>query len=1308
MLSRPYTTLYAVLGVLIAVALFPIELIAKQKTSKQSAFSDEDLEFFESKVRPLLIEKCYDCHGPDSEPIEGGLSLGSRSNILTGGDTGPAIIVGDAAKSLLIDAINYGEVYEMPPDTKMSDDEIAILTKWVDSNAAWPTETNTEVVEQKKAFDLESRKADHWCWQPIKNPRTPEVKDEQWPRDAIDNFILQKLEDVNLSPANPADRRTLIRRVYFDLIGLPPTANQVEEFVADKDAGAFEKVVDGLLAHPAFGERWARHWMDLTRYAETYGHEFDYSIHHAYQYRDYLIRAFNDDVPYNDLIQEHIAGDLIKKPRLNREQQFNESILGSGFWFLDEATHGPVDVRGDEAGHIDNRIDVMTKSFMGLTVACARCHDHKFDAISTEDYYALAGFLQSSRQQLAMLDPNQEIEKAHQNASKLVEQGDRISHELVDRLKTADAKTVSKYMLAATELLRADKSWNNRDEFHFEGEKLKELILTGGETRIQELKPQDGLTWGKHKQFWWLDAKVDDELKLQFELVGVQGEQEYELIVEFTKAPDYGAFNILLDGLQLKSNYDLHANKLAKTGPTVIGKATLAHGKHSLEFKVTGHHKDAIPRHMLGIDWIKLEPAATADDKLLPAFAKKLDVDAELLQRLVDAVKAGENPNAQPDRFTDSLDILTAASKSRQVIDRAFAESISTNIRANHEATEKWNNESTQFANFANGLPEGWFATGFAFAGKSKSALFSASGNFLQPANTIGSGVNGSKFYGVLRSPTFTLNTEKINYLLRGENVSIRLIVDGYVMDVYNPLLFKGARKQIDDIPRFQWLTQTQDLNHYIGHRAHIEIIDLGEGFIDIKQIRFAKSRAPKFYVDSEFSFGSKPKSDEEYSIETFAEQLGESFSKQLANDLESERELASWIIENNLMELFSKQKQDSVSKRAWHWEGVGFVSARSRTLPANNLAAADTATLLSELASIRDQLSKLNAETPAPMLGIAMADGTGEEENIFIRGNHKTLGTVATRRFLSALSGRHLNPAGGSGRMKLAQKITARNNPLTSRVAANRIWHHLMGTGIVESVDNFGVLGKMPTHPELLDHLATSLMADDWSVKRIIRRVVLTRTYQMASKPNPAALTIDPNNNLLHRSRIKRLQGETIRDSMLQISGDLDETMFGPSIPIHLTDFMKGRGRPKKSGPLNGDGRRSIYISINRNFLSPMMLAFDTPIPFNTTGKRNQSNVPAQALILMNDPFVIDQARKWAENLAKREGDDIEKRIDLIYREVFGRPPEESELANSRNFIETQSKELNIGIEDILTNAELWQDFCHVMFNVKEFIFIK
>ena len=542
------------------------------------------------------------------------------------------------------------------------------------------------------------------------------------------------------------------------------------------------------------------------------------------------------------------------------------------------------------------------------------------------------------------------------------------------------------------------------------------------------------------------------------------------------------------------------------------------------------------------------------------------------------------------------------------------------------------------------------------------------------------------------------MNDPQIHYRLRGEDVTIRLKIDGYELNTFNELLFLGARLEVKQSLDFAWHTQAQDLKNHLGHRAYIEIIDHGKGFVELDEIRFADVVPPAHAATQRSPVAAV--SDENTDVAGF---ISQTLVDQLQREAKTgSRELTGWIIKHDLAEVFAKpDKNNEVSIAPA--ETTSYVALGGDSPNAGRSAAA----LMTELTDIRDKIQQLNEITPEPELAIALTDGTGEDEHVFVRGNHKTLGDVATRRFLSAISARPLNPIDGSGRRELAHKITAPNNPLTSRVIVNRIWHHLMGRGIVESVDNFGVLGKKPTHPELLDHLATSFRAGGWSMKKMIRRIVLTQTYRMSSHPDTAASQVDPRNELLHRAHIKRLTGESIRDSILLISGQLDATMFGPSVPVHLTPFMQGRGRPAISGPLDGDGRRSVYIAVQRNFLSPLMLAFDTPIPFNTIGRRNQSNVPAQALILMNDPFVTAQAKKWAVRLIQ-ETDSVPARIDRIYLQSLGRMPSKWEMKKASHFVEQQATELEIDPESILHEPQIWKHLCHVMFNLKEFIFIK
>jgi hypothetical protein len=352
---------------------------------------------------------------------------------------------------------------------------------------------------------------------------------------------------------------------------------------------------------------------------------------------------------------------------------------------------------------------------------------------------------------------------------------------------------------------------------------------------------------------------------------------------------------------------------------------------------------------------------------------------------------------------------------------------------------------------------------------------------------------------------------------------------------------------------------------------------------------------------------------------------------------------------------------------------------------------------------TLADDVARLQEAVPEPELVAAMTDGTGEDEQLHIRGNHRNLGPEIPRRPPVIFSGDDgFGVASGSGRRELAECLTAPDHPLLARVAVNRIWHHLMGRGLVSSVDDFGVMGQSPTHPLLLDWLARDLIEHRWSLKHVIRQIVLSRTYRQATRSShPAADEADPENQLWHRAALRRLTAEQLRDAMLGISGRLNAQLYGRSVPVHLTDFMTGRGRPR-SGPLDGDGRRSIYVRVQRNFLSPMMLAFDMPAPFSTMGRRSNSNVPAQSLILMNDPFVWQQARCWAERL-ERATDDPERRVELAYLQALARPPHPDERAMVLEFIASLAA-LRQRPADSL---DVWTDVCHALWNTKEFLYI-
>ncbi len=358
----------------------------------RAADDPKGIEFFETKIRPVLVAQCYECHSAKAPKVRGGLVLDTRAGLRKGGDNGPAVVPGDPVGSLLIKAIKHEDMV-MPPKEKekLSDKVIADFTQWVKMGAPDPREGMTAGY---KTMTLEEAKQS-WAFQTPTKPELPRVKDAGWAKTDLDRFVLAKLEEKGLKPVADADRHTLIRRVYFDLIGLPPSPEEIDAFLGASGAkpqAAYEELVDRLLAAPQFGERWGRHWLDLARYAESNGNADNTPFPHAWKYRNYVIDAFNKDKPYNQFVREQIAGDLLNA---KDEHEKDEFLIATGLLALTSkprAQNNP-DYRLDL---IADQIDVMTRGVLGLSVMCARCHDHKFDAIPTKEYYALAGFFDST------------------------------------------------------------------------------------------------------------------------------------------------------------------------------------------------------------------------------------------------------------------------------------------------------------------------------------------------------------------------------------------------------------------------------------------------------------------------------------------------------------------------------------------------------------------------------------------------------------------------------------------------------------------------------------------------------------------------------------------------------------------------------------------------------------------------------------------------------------------------------------------------------------------------------------------------
>ncbi len=928
---------------------------------------------FNQHIRPILSNHCYVCHGPDISSREAGLRLDKEAPAKTRTDRGiKPIVEGSAQKSAIYQRIISDDPEKVmpPPSTNriLTAYEKGLIGKWIDQGAEWK---------------------EHWSF--IPPVKTSPVADKAHP---VDSYMEDVQNHLGLTKSNRASTEKLQRRLSYLITGLPPDIDDLGRVI--EDSVDYDKYVDQLLESPQYGERWARHWMDLARYAEGRGHEFDYPVIGAWQYRDYLIRVFNNDVTYNQFIKEQLAGDLLSNPRINKEKGFNESVIGTVFLNMHEGKHSPVDTKDEEKIRIDNMIDVTSKTFSALTVACARCHDHKFDDIPTTDYYAMYGMFESSRRHLYPMSNQRETKRYLDSIA-------QVKEDLVRYLKD----------------------------------------------RI-EAKPKAE----------FIAQKIN------------QKNNRIRILGDFT-GEDFG--NWMANGLCFGNKTNL--------------------GDPAIDFR----RKEA-----------KINSSGRASSRK--------------------------------------------------------------------------------------------FSTGIS---------------------------------GALRSRTFTIEKDYLIFRAAGKGSSIRVVMDNHQL-IQNPIHGDFA-KPIDSSGIKNYYSY---VGQWKGNKAYIEILP-GEYYS--KQGKFHHFRQdPQAWIEVE------------YVVACDSADLDE--AEALMSLGTGKKEQLVYVPESILSAYFEKTK-----KWGSRFYDTAFVGG--------------------------------------------FIDGDNLQSPVFIRGDHRQLSEEKVRhRFLSAIPVADSSFANmGSDRLAWAESLASVENPLTARVIVNRIWHHLFGRGLVSTVDNFGLQGTLPTHPELLDHLALQFMEDGWSIKKMIKYIVTSETFKQSTATDHRNLEIDPENKYLHAFPVRRLEAEAIRDGILAASGRLNLSMYGESIPLHLTDFLQGRGRPSASGPLDGAGRRSIYQAIWRNFLPPFMTTFDMPIPFSTFGDRSETNVPAQSLTLLNDPFVQGQAEVLARYLCDNYSEPREK-IETAYLRSFSRYPNEEEVEEGLRFI---TDYLEIQPDEPGLKIAAWKEYCHSLFNAKEFIYL-
>lgn len=812
----------------------------------QPTLTPEQLRFFESKIRPVLVESCYKCHSEQAKKVRGGLLVDSREGLLRGGDSGPAIVPGQPDKSLLIQAIRYhDESMQMPPKNaggKLPAQVIRDFEKWVRDGAPDPRQSTVAATPKAPKPDPRS----WWAFQPLQQPTAPAVQEATWPLSDLDRFVLHKLEQQGLRPVGDAEPLVLLRRLYYDLIGLPPTPTEAQQFLADWKAAADKQaalaaVVDRLLASPQFGERWGRHWLDVARYAESTGKDVNFAYPHAWRYRDYVIQAFNNDMPFNQFVREQMAGDLLPAAS---EQDRARLLIATGFLALGPKSLDEMNPRQFAVDVADEQIDTFSQAFLGITIACARCHDHKFDPISQREYTAVAGIFLST-------------ETRYGTSGAL---GGRNRGDLLELPTSARLPIVAKGMTA--------------EERRRKEEQLEQLRAEARELFAQPREQRQ-------------NARI----------------------------------NILRVTTRI----------------------------NELENELDSCHEDGTPKALcMGV--------------------------------------------------------------------------------------------------------------------RDKPATVSARERF-------GRGLGPGMGPGPGRRPGFR----------------------------------QSGFETVGDSPLF----------------ARGEITSPGE-------------RVPR-----------------------------------------------------------------------------------------------------------------------------------------------------AVPTFLSSVSGSKI-PASASGRLQLADWLVDARNPLTRRVIVNRIWHWLFGRGLVASVDNFGTTGDQPSHPELLDYLAQQFAADGWSIKKMVRRIVLSRTYQLAATFDEKKFAADPDNALLWRHTPRRLDAEAIRDGILYAAGTLKLT---PPVGSLIAEFGDGPiGGPRvlviseerltrAESPF-----RSVYLPSARNVGHEFLELFDLPDAAAPEGARPTTNVPSQALFFLNSDFITQQATHLARKLVERyPGSTLaqfDQRFELACWLILNRPPRQTETAAARKLVQHNAKD--------------------------------
>ena len=1061
---------------------------------------------FERDIRPILNSSCVKCHG--AKKREGGLRLDARAFAMTGGDSGEVIRPGKGEESELLTRVTSDDPdVRMPPDGKrISARQIELLTRWIKTGAEWPDDSDRVAASQ-----------DHWSFEPVTRPDLPDRAE----RNPIDRFVRARLAAQGLDPSGPADRHTLLRRLSLDLIGLPPSPAEIDKFVNDDSAMAYEKLVDRLLESPHFGEKWSMQWVDLARYADSDGYEKDLPRPHAWRWRNWLIDAINRDLPFDQFTVQQLAGDMLPGAT-------NQVKLATGF-HRNTLTNreGGVDSEEFRVKAAVDRINTTMTVWMGLTAGCAQCHTHKYDPITQREFFSLYAFFNNTDEQDLAADLEPEQQAAY------------------DQALAAHDKTLKDLQ---AQLKVEQPAINTR---------LNEWLAK--QRRVLEEK--------------WIPMEIVSRRQSGGPIGGgvlLGGRGQYEIVATTPLSRVTG----------IRLTVAPAADKNTDTGFTI--------SHVSVTVKPAG--KGEAGRLFLA--------QTRSSDPTSPNPSGILRTDAagwSVKKQLVDPATL----------FIGTADKLGAAG-----------------LRGN-ELTTGSQDGATNLLNVFFNSP------------------------------ILGPGT-------VSQVRVFTMATAGASfgaYLLRRDGTSHRIVyrqdftADGQAGEKEYPLK-PVWEVQPGDVfahsgnggPTFGGGAGTKDVIHY-----PVSKLPAKGATVDLSKLPTIASRRYSMQVefkpapvDYEFV---KPEWDDKGAQLTFqfmmSNDLADRLSFAVTNEAEPLVESMSGIPADiaRIVRTSDNERSQDQQKKLIDW----FVSQD------------DMGQKLAK--QIADHQKKI-PKKPAALIHTVKVSGS-RPTHVHIRGDFQKKGLEVqpgTPAFLPKLSPRGDRP----DRLDLARWVIDPSNPLTARVAVNHIWAQLFGQGLVRTTEDFGTQGDTPTHPALLDWLASEFPRLNWSRKALIRSILLSDTYQQSSRNRTEVERKDPENRLLARQNRFRLEAELVRDQYLAASGLLVRQVGGRSFRPPLPDSVTRVQFVNKWTADSGDTllRRGLYIHLQRNLILPMLMTFDRPEAILTCTRRDRSNTPLQALTLLNAPVFVESAQALAASIAANESLNDDSRIAQVFLRTVSRTP--------------------------------------------------